>query len=379
MRSTAIDRRSALAGLAGGFAWPLIPAPVRAAASAPLFLSARADRHGSYLASAFDRDGKAALDCKLPGRGHSFAVHGGRRLAVLFARRPGTYAVVYDLAHGKAVCTFHSRDDRHFYGHGVFAPDGRLLYAAENDFDGQRGVIGVYETDNGFARIGELPSHDIGPHEITLLNDGVTLAAANGGILTHPDMPRVKLNLPAMTPSLTYIDRRDGRLVERIRLGSELRQASIRHVAVNAAGKVAFAMQYEGPAGDFVPLVGVHRPGSRPRLFDAPKTAIRAMRQYCGATVFDVTGTVIAASSPRGGVATFWETATGRHLLTVPVADGCGIAPAGAPGRFLASSGRGGVFVVDARSGAVARIASDFLDRAAWDNHIVPTMVPVRA
>ena len=46
-----------------------------------------------------------------------------------------------------------------------------------------------------FARVGEFPTHGVGPHELLLLGDGRTLAVANGGIETHPDFGRAKLNI----------------------------------------------------------------------------------------------------------------------------------------------------------------------------------------
>ena len=210
-----IERRAALGLLAGGIAGSLLPASVRseaAAPDAPLYLSARAGTAGDDRASGFSADGARVFDLPLPGRGHSFAVHPDGSVAVHFARRPGRFALVLDLGQGTVARTVAAPDGRHFYGHGVFSPDARLLYATENDFVGERGVIGVYDAARGYARVGELPSHGIGPHEIALLSDGETLVVANGGIATHPDLPRVKLNLPTMAPSLCFVDRRSGAL-----------------------------------------------------------------------------------------------------------------------------------------------------------------------
>ena len=38
------------------------------------------------------------------------------------------------------------------------------------------------------------------------MSDGRTIAVANGGIATHPDFDRVKLNLATMEPSLVRLD-----------------------------------------------------------------------------------------------------------------------------------------------------------------------------
>ena len=195
----AIERRAALRLLAGGVVGSLLPLPLDAEATEGagavdrLYLSARADATGGYRVSSFSANGARCLDLPLPGRGHSFAVRPGGHEAVHFARRPGRFALVLDLARGTVGHTVETPGGRHFYGHGVFSRDGRRLYATENDFGGERGVVGVYDAANDYRRIGELKSHGIGPHDIRLLSDGETLVVANGGIATRPDLPRIKL------------------------------------------------------------------------------------------------------------------------------------------------------------------------------------------
>lgn len=368
----AIDRRAALGLLAGGLALPALPRAPRAAA--PVYLGARADAAGAYAASGFSAAGEPVFDLALPGRGHAFAAS-ARGIAVLFSRRPGRFALAIELARGAVLTHFAPPGDRHFYGHGAFSPDGRLLYATENDFAAARGAIGIYDSANGFARLGEIPSYGTGPHEIALLPDGTTLAVANGGIATHPDLPRQKLNLAEMAPSLARVDRRDGALLGIFRLAPALNRLGIRHLAVGRGGVVAVAMQYEGPRGDPVPLVALHGPGRLPgsgggalRPLPAPRAALRAMKQYCGSVAFDSSARFIAASAPRGNLATFWD--AGGWLSAAPVPDGSGIAPAGRPGEFIATSGSGGAFLIDARSGTTRPIRSGFLAAGRWDNHL---------
>ena len=76
-------------------------------------------------------------------------------------------------------------------------------------------MIGVYDATDGFRRIGEFPTHGVGPHELLLLDDGRTLAIANGGIETHPDFGRAKLNIATMKPSFVFVDRITGDLIEK--------------------------------------------------------------------------------------------------------------------------------------------------------------------
>ena len=368
----AIDRRALLRGTAGGLVGALVPAPLRARSGGALYLAARADAAGGYRASGFSAGGALAFDLPLPGRGHSFAVRPGAREAVLLARRPGRFARVIDLAGGSVAHRFAAPPDRHFQGHGAFGDDGRLLYASENDFGGGRGVIGVYDAENGYRRVGELPSHGIGPHALLALPDGETLVVANGGILTRPDLPRIKLSLPTMAPSLCHIDRRDGRLLRELRLAPDLHRLGIRHLAVGAGGAVAAAMQYEGPTGDLVPLVALHRGGSGAlRPLAAPAAVWRAMKHYCGGVCFDSGGRTIAVSAPRGDIVVFWDAGSGAFLSSVRLADGCGVAPGARPGTFLASGGNGDVVAIDARSNTPTRLAIALPGRSRWDNHLV--------
>ena len=314
------------------------PAPTPPAATAP---------------AAFRRAASSPSTCPCRGAGIPSPSAPARGEAVLLARRPGRFARAIALTRGSVAHRFAAPPDRHFQGHGAFGGDGRLLYASENDFDGERGVVGVYDAENGYRRVGELPSHGIGPHALLTLPDGEILVVANGGILTRPDRPRIKLNLPTMAPSLCHIDRRDGRLLRELRLAPDLHRLSIRHLAVGAGGAVAVAMQYEGPTGDLVPLVALHRGGSGAlRPLAAPAAVWRAMKHYCGGICFDSGGRTIAVSAPRGHVVVFWDAGSGACLSSVRLADGCGVAPGVRPGTFLASGGNGDVVAIDARSKA---------------------------
>ena len=376
-----IDRRNTLRLLAGGVAGTVLPILFRAEAATPgtpLYLSAHADITGGYQVSGFAENGTSLFDLPLPARGHSFAVRPDGSAAVHFARRPGRFALVLDLMQGIVARRVEAPTDRHFYGHGAFSQGGRLLYVTENDFEGERGVIGIYDAERGYKRLGELPSHGIGPHEIALLSDGETLAVANGGIATHPDLPRVKLNLPTMAPSLCFVDRRSGALRRELTLDPALHRLSIRHLAVAPDDTVAVAMQYEGPAHDRVPLVALQRGGGPLRLLQGPHSLLRAMKNYCGSICFDPGGGTIAVSAPRGNLVTFWDVGSGLYLSSAKVSDGCGVAPGARSGEFLASSGLGGVVVANLRSGTTRPLAVGGLEAARWDNHLVAASVSRR-
>mgnify|MGYP000860779127 CR=1 FL=1 len=356
-----IDRRTFLA-LMGAAAFPARAA----AADEPLFLGARVARAG-YEVAVIDERGHDRLVLPVETRGHSFAIDGPRRRAVAFARAPGRHAVAFDVDGGTQPVGIVTAPGRHFFGHGIFTPDGKLMLASESDYEAGEGVTGVYDATGSFRRIGEFRTAGIGPHEIVLMPDNRTVCVANGGILTHPDYERLKLNLDTMAPNLTYLDALTGEVVEQVRLSPELHRLSIRHLTVDAFGAVWFGCQYEGDPADRPALVGRHRRGREPELFPGPRETLRALDNYIGSMAIDTSGTIVATSSPRGGLIVFWDTATGRCLGQQAIADGCGIAPL-ERGHVLATSGRGAID--DMTPDATTELAAPGDGAPGWDNHL---------
>lgn len=364
------DRRAFLAG-AGGAAFGalgLLPSIARAEGR-PIFVSCGVDDDGRYVVGGLEPTGALRYERALPARGHDVAFDPRGRHCVVFARRPGTFAAVLDTASGAVLHWIEAAPGRHFYGHGTFSADGRTLFATENDYDGGRGVLGVYDARAGYKRLGEVSSDGVGPHDARLMPDGKTLAVANGGVRTHPDRPRANLNVDTMAPNLAYLDAESGRVLQTAQLPQRLHQLSIRHVDVAGDGRVVVAMQYEGDRRNRVPLVGLHDGGDEIRLFHAPERIEKAMRQYTGAVVFDASGAFFAASSPRGHVVTMWEGRSGEFLHHARAFDASAISPTGRDGEFLVAGGDGTIQHLDARSGK-ATVLQTPGERVHWDNHV---------
>jgi hypothetical protein len=364
-----ISRRAVLSGLGAAGLLPLFGSAAFGATLTRLYLNAYGDR-GAFGLAGFDADGQIRYRLPLPGRGHSFAKREDGRIAVAFSRRPGDYALVFDPAAGTALHLIQAAEDRNFCGHGAFATDGRLLYATEAIGSTGDGVLGIYDAADGWTRVGEIRTHGLDPHEVRLMPDGRTLVVANGGILMRSDMPRLKLNIPEMDPSLVYLDVRDGSLVRRVRPPTELRQLSIRHIAIDRRGRVAVAMQYEGPESDPVPLVAVHdAPAGAGRLdyLPMPEEQRAAMRQYCGSAAMDGSGRYLAVSSPRGNRVLVWDMESGNLVKVGEARDVCGIAAQPHTG-FLVSNGLGRMYRLsdDGRMPVVAELVG-----LQWDNHMV--------
>nr|WP_272211947.1 DUF1513 domain-containing protein [Marinicella sp. W31]MDC2877840.1 DUF1513 domain-containing protein [Marinicella sp. W31] len=262
MRSPLVDRRSFVKAAGAAFLAGLQPQAALALSRADAVYATgirKPDR--SFALALMSEAGDFIAEIDLPDRIHGLAASPVTGQVVAFARRPGTFVLVFSPDGSGGRFIIHAVADRHFYGHGAFSPDGRFLYASENDFENRSGVIGIYDGHDGFVRVGEYPTYGIGPHDLAVSPDGRYLVAANGGIETHPDFGRTKLNLDHMEPSLALINAASGALVEKHALPADLSQLSTRHLAIGEAGRVWFACQYEGPRNALPPLVGRFAPG----------------------------------------------------------------------------------------------------------------------
>jgi hypothetical protein len=364
----AIDRRCFLAALTAALGLPSAAATGRE--SAARFLSAQGTIDGDFAVAGLDAAGVVLFQLPLPDRGHAVALRPGSDEAVVFARRPGSFAVVFNIVDGTSRIELDSGEGHHFFGHGVFSADGRWLFSTENDIASGQGVIGIRDADDGYRRVREFPTYGTGPHDLSWLADETTLVVANGGILSKPETGRAKLNRATMAPSLAYIDARDGRLLREFRLISELNRLSIRHLALAADDTVAIGMQFEGDTAALVPLVGIQRGSDEIALLSAPEPALRKMNNYCGEICLDRSGRTIAASSPRGNTICFWDLAGRQFLGAVELKDACGLAPLPDPDRFLITSGTGALYRVDGRHALVETLVSDIDAEGRWDNHV---------
>jgi len=354
--SSAIDRRSFVKAAGLTFLAALQPRALMALERADaIYASGMRTANGSYAVATVTERGEIVDQIALPARAHGMAFSNATGKTVAFARRPGTYAMIFDPRGKNEPITIAAAEGRHFYGHGAFSPDGRTLYASENAFDANRGMIGLYDATGRFERIGEFETYGVGPHDMTVSDDGRMLIVANGGIETHPDFGRAKLNLSNMQPSLTLIDAATGDLIEKHSLPSQWVQLSTRHVDVDARGRIWFACQYEGHRNDLPPLVGSFAKGEDLRFVDLPEETTRRLANYVGAIAINRGEGLVGVTSPKGGASVTIDAKSGRVLREEIVPDAAGIAAAKAG------------FAVSSYEGGFLSTQSD----VTWDQHIV--------
>ncbi len=345
-------RRAFLVGLAAAS----LPRVAWAEVGSPAFLAAGKLGQG-YVLHGLGAGGDSLFQIALPARGHAAAAHPSQALAVAFARRPGSYALVIDCLTGAVQHRLTPPLGRQFNGHGVFSADGGLLMTSEVVAEGSAGRIGLWDSAT-FARIGEWDCHGIGPHDIKRLPDG-RVVVANGGIQTDP-ADRTKLNIATMRPNLALLSAQ-GALLDRVEVAG-MPQNSVRHLTV-VGGGVAFAMQWQGDPSEAVPLVGRWVPG-RPVTLYPPRTAeAGVMRGYAGSIASAADGSLAVTSAPGGVMLLFG--ADGSPLQTLHRADISGVAASGA--GFVATDGQGVVW--SCANGAFTPLARH---ETLWDNHLVP-------
>lgn len=324
---------------------------------------------GTYSVVVLSIDGTVIRELPLDGRGHDIALNGTTGEAVVFARRPGSFALAFDVHGRRDPVLFTTPANRHFYGHGTFSRDGRLLYATEHDNETRNGLIGVYDASGGYKRVGEFPTYGIGPHEAILLSDGKTLAVANGGIETHiePGMTgREKLNVESMQPSLAFVDAAAGRLLAQHMQSGGLHKLSIRHLAQDASGSVWFGCQWEGAETDTPELVGCAGIDKPLRIIEPSKPMGAKLSGYIGAVAISGNGRLLAASAPRAGRIMYVDTERFAVVGETLLMDSCGVTAA-SDDRFAMTSGMG---VVQLDAPDHTHLATTTFPGRSFDNHL---------
>jgi len=172
--------------------------------SSTTLYSASDNPNGGHFLTRLDMASGQVQSCAVPMRGHAVLPLAGDK-ALLFGRRPAFECAVVIFppspleGEGLGVRGIPATAGRHFNGHGCLSANGDVLFTTENDYDEKRGVLGIRDSKT-FQHIGEYDTFGLDPHEVQLMPDGKTLVVANGGIETHPDFGRRKLNLDTMQP-----------------------------------------------------------------------------------------------------------------------------------------------------------------------------------
>lgn len=331
------------------------------------FLSAANDANGQPMITLGDYQGRLLARVPVAERCHGGCLRTGSVQVAVFARRPGRELYILDANTGVLLHQLTSGDRHHFYGHGVFSKDGRYLYATANHFSDGQGQIRVYDAQQQYQWVADFAVEGMDPHELRLHPDGNTLIIAMGGIHTHPDYDRIKLNLDSMRPALVLMDRHTGAILQRHEPSHH--QLSCHHLDVSPDGIAIAGYQFEGPAWEQPPLIA--RLDTRSAQFseiDLPADSLLAMNNYVASVAVSQNGRLAAITAPRGNRVVVIDYVSGEFVADTHLADAAGVLPA-ANGGFLVTSGLGGVYHLQQHQG---KLVSSLLnsEHLQWDNHL---------
>ena len=303
----------------------------------------------------------------------------------VMGRRPSEWFWVLAADSGKLKYSIKAEANRHFYGHACYSLEGDLLYVTENNISDFSGVIGIYDVASGYKKIGEFATQGIGPHEIVMHPDGKTLVIANGGIKTER-ASREELNIDSMQPSLVYLDRHEGKLIQQVYPAHN--QMSVRHLAMHDDGTVIIGIQFQGERHLNVPMVLTHR------LSQSEFTALQMdqtnpngwhrFHHYIASVSVDSNRNLVCATSPIGGCAAVFDLNSGELIESVDLADCAGVAvyPSSTGHNSTTDKAESPTFLVSDGQGALTQIKVNIQTRPfsvkvekvqqpyAFDNHL---------
>ncbi|HVI87402.1 MAG TPA: DUF1513 domain-containing protein [Dongiaceae bacterium] len=373
-----MERRHFLSRLTQGLAASVFGDGTAAANEAKLpadgmrFLSAclgreSVGRTGGFEAAALSAGGQVIGQTVLKMRAHEIALHPSKRICLATGRQPGRTSTMIDLVSGAPKFDLALDAAYEFNGHAVFLGAGEELVATEEHIETSIGRLSFYDGATG-DWLRAWSSHGIEPHEALVDVARKRVIVTNGGILQRQSVGEV-------ASSIVVLDLKDGTLIGKTELPEELNSLSMRHIALSAQGEVAVAMQDQDAQSDLRPLVGVMDTAGKLRFLDIPREIAETTRGYIGSVAIDTASRVTCATSPKGNVAMFWSLVDDRWLGTVRIPDGCGVAPAGKPGAFVITGGRGDILLaetVNAAGEITAPTASVLAQDPSWqwDNHL---------
>lgn len=340
----------------------------RAAPNSAKLYSALDNISGEHFISQFDLATKELKQLKTPMRGHA-ALALDEHTALLFGRRPAYTSVRVNFKTG-LIESFKPRANRHFNGHACLSADRKLLFTTETDYENKCGVIGIRELAT-LKQVAEYESYGLDPHDLQLMPDGKTLVVANGGIETHPDFERRKLNIDSMQPSLVYLELSTGKKLAEYRLPDHL--LSIRHLQVSSTGDVAVALQYEGNLYKQQPssLVAWQKAGGELNLLKIAPQEVAQLRGYLADIVYDPNQELLVSATPRGHCVSIWSTTTQRFVQALPLVEASGISLGVEAGSFLVSTSQGHLYRLQTTANQARLTELKHFPELAWDNHLI--------
>jgi hypothetical protein len=223
----------------------------------------------------------------------AFHPHDASTLVVFEKKGPGAAAI----RSGDGLEVIAATPGRHFYGHGTFDAEARVLFSVESVIGGGAGAL-IVRDGTTFQPIGELPSHGVSPHDCWLLDGGVLAVTNGGGVIRAGSLGNV-----------AFVEIASGRLLGRHEIVHERFNAG--HLWVNAEGRLIVASAPRDGLPNPSKQLGAVSFGTRDsgvNVADPPRATRRRMLGESLSVV--VAGERAFVSHPDGNVVTVWDAGT---------------------------------------------------------------------
>jgi len=231
---------------------------------------------------------------------HGFNIDPNDQTKASVFEKKGAGAAYVDLAAKAVIAKIKSPERRHFYGHGAYSADGKLLYATESFLDeDHRGALIVRDAKT-FEELGEVPTFGAAPHDCMLIDDGKTMVVTNGGGLLKG----------GTRPCVTYIDLAAEKLVEKVELKAG--RFNTGHLAMSSEGDLAVVSAPRDGLPPRVPRLGAVslKPKGQPiTTMSKPKSVVDKLKGETLSVI--VHGDRVVATQPDGDMITVWSMAGG--------------------------------------------------------------------
>ena len=235
----------------------------------------------------------------VPFLGHGLAFHPNKPgLAVLFEKRgPGACEINLETLEVNRVIP--TKDNRHFYGHGTYSADGKILYASETIIEGKfEGAI-IMRDSESMEEIGSFPSYGARPHDCQLLSDKRTMIITNGGGMFDE----------FEKGSVTYVDTITHSLLKKLPV--ENKKLNAGHVAVAQNGSICLVSAPREGLGfeKYTGGISIAKEGDHLTGVNAPRKLLDKLKGETLSVCIDNTNNTAVTMTPDAGEILFWDLA----------------------------------------------------------------------
>jgi len=239
---------------------------------------------------------------------HGFTTHPEKRHIAAVFEKHGPGAALVDLAESKLLGHIRTSTRREFYGHGVWSPDGQVVYSVETVLDTHAGVVVVRDSTT-FKDLEKFPTYGQDPHDCFFVDSGKTLVMTNGG----GDVSS------AHTPCVTYVDVASRKLVDKVTFGDPNINAGHAVVARDGSLVVCSAPRDGLPPETSTGGVTIRIGREKAQRMRKPEGVVAKMLGESLSVCLHEPSGIAAVTNPIGHIVTFWSIRTQKLVHTFEI------------------------------------------------------------